>query len=124
MNKFLQKLHKGFKMSEKILTVEELDDLEHYKIIADEKELKWFYDHCVHPLKRNEAYAFCLASRHKKLTDEERKGTGLGRSEMLDPILLMNVGRKVSVHTNVIRKHLQLRKVYHSLQRLWYVTST
>ena len=75
-------------MPEKILTVEELDKLEHYKIIADEEELKWFYDHCVHPLKRNEAYAFCLSSRHKKLTDEERKGTGLGRSEMLDPTVV------------------------------------
>lgn len=88
MNKLLKKLHKGFKMPEKILTVEELDALEHYKIIADEKELRWFYDHCVHPLKRNEAYAFCLASRHKKLTDEERKGVGLGRSEMMDPTVV------------------------------------
>ena len=88
MNKLLKKLHKGFKMPEKILTVEELDALEHYKIIADEKELRWFYDHCVHPLKRNEAYAFCLSSRHKKLTDEERKGTGLGRSEMMDPTVV------------------------------------
>lgn len=88
MNKLLKKLHKGFKMPEKILTVEELDALEHYKIIADEEELRWFYDHCVHPLKRNEAYAFCLASRHKKLTDEERKGVGLGRSEMMDPTVV------------------------------------
>ena len=88
MNKLLKKLHKGFKMPEKILTVEELDALEHYKIIADEKDLRWFYDHCVHPLKRNEAYAFCLSSRHKKLTDEERKGTGLGRSEMMDPTVV------------------------------------
>ena len=75
-------------MSERILTLEELDALEHYKIIADEEELKWFYDHCVHPLKRNEAYAFCLSSRHKKLTDEERKGTGIGKSEMLDPTVV------------------------------------
>lgn len=70
------------------MTIEELDKLEHYKIIADEKELKWFYDHAVHPLKINEAYAFCLSSRHKKLTEEERKGTGLGRSEMLDPTVV------------------------------------
>ena len=88
MNKLLQKIYKRFKMSEKILTVEELDALEHYKIIADEEELKWFYDHCVYPLKRNEAYAFCLASRHKKLSDEERKETALGRSEMLDPTVV------------------------------------
>lgn len=88
MNKFLQKIYKRFKMSEKILTVEELDALEHYKIIADEEELKWFYDHCVYPLKRNEAYAFCLASRHKKLNDEERKEIALGHSEMLDPTVV------------------------------------
>lgn len=69
-------------------TLEELDKLEHYKLIADEAELKWFYDHCVYPLKRNEAYAFCLASRHKKLTEEERQGTGLGRSEMMDPTVV------------------------------------
>ena len=70
------------------MTVDELDKLEHYRLIADEDELKWFYDHCVHPLKRNEAYAFCLASRHKKLTEEERKGSGLGRSEMMDPTVV------------------------------------
>lgn len=70
------------------MTLEELDALEHYKIIANEEELRWFYDHAVKPLKRNEAYAFCLSSRHKKLTEEERKGTGLGRSEMLDPTVV------------------------------------
>lgn len=69
-------------------TLEELDKLEHYKIIADENELKWFYDHCVFPLKRNEAYAFCLASRGKKLTDEERNGMRRGRSEMLNPTVV------------------------------------
>lgn len=73
------------------LTLEELDALEHYKIIADEDELKWFYDHCVYPLKRNEAYAFCLSSRYKKLSDEERSGHGVhsGRSEMLDPTVVL-----------------------------------
>ena len=69
-------------------TVEEnikmLESLEHYKLIADEEELKWFYDHCVHPLKRNEAYAFCLSIRKKKLNEEDLKSP-LGRVEMLDP---------------------------------------
>ena len=69
-------------------TIEEnikmLDSLEHYKLIADEEELKWFYDHCVHPLKRNEAYAFCLSIRKKKLNEEDLKSP-LGRVEMLDP---------------------------------------
>ena len=61
-----------------------LESLEHYKLIADENELKWFYDHCVHPLKRNEAYAFCLSIRKKKLNTEDLKSP-LGRVEMLDP---------------------------------------
>lgn len=61
-----------------------LESLEHYKLIADEDELKWFYDHCVHPLKRNEAYAFCLSIRKKKLNAEDLKSP-LGRVEMLDP---------------------------------------
>lgn len=61
-----------------------LESLEHYKLIADENELKWFYDHCVYPLKRNEAYAFCLSIRKKKLTAEDLKSP-LGRVEMLDP---------------------------------------
>ena len=69
-------------------TVEEnikmLESLEHYKLIADENELKWFYDHCVYPLKRNEAYAFCLSIRKKKLNAEDLKSP-LGRVEMLDP---------------------------------------
>lgn len=65
--------------------LKKLDEAEYYKIIGDETELKWFYDNCVPKPLQNEAFAFCLSSRHKKLTEEERKGTGLGRSEMLDP---------------------------------------
>ena len=65
-------------------TIKMLDSLEHYKLIADENELKWFYDHCVYPLKRNEAYAFCLSIRKKKLNAEDLKSP-LGRVEMLDP---------------------------------------
>jgi len=61
-----------------------LESLEHYKLIADENELKWFYDHCVHPLKRNEAYAFCLSIRKKKLNAEDIKSP-LGHVEMIDP---------------------------------------
>ena len=61
-----------------------LESLEHYKLIADENELKWFYDHCVYPLKRNEAYAFCLSIRKKKLNAEDLKSP-LGSVEMLDP---------------------------------------
>lgn len=69
-------------------TLEELDAMEHYKIIGDETELKWFYNHCVYPLKRNEAYAFCLSSRFKKLTEEERGSLHRGRTEMCEPTVI------------------------------------
>ena len=74
--------------TKKYHTLSELDAMEHYKIIADEEELRWFYDHCVFSLKQNEAYAFCLSSRFKKLTEEERNGIAKGRSEMLDPTVV------------------------------------
>lgn len=60
-----------------------------YHVIADIDELKWFFDHCVHPPKRNEAYAFCLSFRNKKLTDEEKEALDMPRSEMLDPQVVM-----------------------------------
>lgn len=66
-------------------TLEELDSLDNYEIIGDETELKWFYDNCVPKPLQSEAFAFCLSSRNKRLSEEERKNTGLGRSEMMDP---------------------------------------
>lgn len=68
--------------------LEMLESLDHYKVLADEEELKWFYDHCVFPLKRNEAYAFCLSLRKKKLNEEDLKSP-LGRVEMLDPQVVL-----------------------------------
>ena len=58
---------------------------EYYKVIADVDELEWFYNHCVHKPKMNEAYAFCLSFRNKRLTDEEKEALDMPRSEMLDP---------------------------------------
>lgn len=65
-----------------------LENLDHYKLIEDEKELRWFFDHCVRPPKINEAYAFCLSIRKKKL-DKEDLASPLGRVEMLDPQVVM-----------------------------------
>ena len=45
-------------------------NIEVYKYLEDEEELKWFFDHVVIPLKPHEEYYFCNASRGKKLTDE------------------------------------------------------
>lgn len=67
------------------INVEVLDKLDTYQIIADEKELRWFYDHVIQKPGYDEAYAFCLAHRSKKLTKEEREYFHAKESEMLDP---------------------------------------
>lgn len=49
-------------------------------------ELQWYFDHIIAKPKNDEAYAFCMASRHKKLTKEEREELGQSSDdEMLDP---------------------------------------
>jgi len=52
-----------------------------YQMIADENELKWFFDHVIQKPKVNESYSAVFVSRHKKLTDEELKTFGLTRKE-------------------------------------------
>lgn len=68
--------------------IERLDSLSHYEMIADEAEFRWFYDNCVYAPKRNEAYAFCISLRKKKLNKEDIKSP-LGRVEMLDPQVVL-----------------------------------
>ena len=59
---------------------------EHYKLISDMNELKWYFDHIIAKPNYDEAYAFCMSSRHKKLTQEEREELGQSSDdEMLDP---------------------------------------
>lgn len=53
-----------------------------YKIIADEKELKWYYENILHPLENNEVYFVSLSARNKYLTAKEREDLQLGRTEM------------------------------------------
>ena len=48
--------------------IEVLDKLDTYQIIADEKELRWFFDHVIRKPEVYESYAFCLSHRSKKLT--------------------------------------------------------
>lgn len=49
-------------------------------------ELQWYFDHIIAKPKNDEAYAFCMVSRHKKLTKEEREELGQSSDdEMLDP---------------------------------------
>lgn len=56
-------------------------DLPMYQMIADEKELKWFFDHVIQKPQVNESYSAVFVSRHKKLTDEEAKEIGITRKE-------------------------------------------
>ena len=52
-----------------------------YQVIADENELKWFYDNVIQRPKVNESYSMVFVCRHKKLTDEEKQRLGLTRSK-------------------------------------------
>lgn len=52
-----------------------------YQMIADENELRWFFDHVVQRPQVNESYSAVFVSRHKKLTDEEAKTFGITRKD-------------------------------------------
>ena len=56
-------------------------DLPFYQMIADENELRWFFDHVIQRPQVNESYSAVFVSRHKKLTDEEAKEIGITRKE-------------------------------------------
>jgi hypothetical protein len=53
-----------------------------YDFLADEEELKWFWEYGIPPLKREEIYFVSLSCRNKTLTEDERKTFMCGRSEM------------------------------------------
>lgn len=52
-----------------------------YQMIADENELKWFFEHVIQKPQVNESYSMVFVSRHKKLTKEEQVTFGLTRKE-------------------------------------------
>jgi len=52
-----------------------------YQMIADENELRWFFDHVLVKPQVNESYSAVFVSRHKKLTKEEQEVVGLTRKE-------------------------------------------
>lgn len=52
-----------------------------FNVIADETELKWFFDHVIQKPQVNESYSAVFVSRHKKLTKEEQEQFGLTRKE-------------------------------------------
>ena len=58
-----------------------LDSPGMYQMIADENELRWFFEHVIQRPQVNESYSAVFVSRHKKLTDEEAKDFGITRKE-------------------------------------------
>lgn len=52
-----------------------------YEMVADENELKWFFDHVLFKPLITEAYSMVFVSRHKKLSEEEKKIIGLSSEE-------------------------------------------
>ena len=58
---------------------------EHYKLISDMNELKWYFDHIIAKPNYDEAYAFCMSSRHKKLTKEEAQAKAKGWKNSYSP---------------------------------------
>ena len=43
-----------------------------YSVVADESELKWFFDNVIQKPQVNESYSMVFVCRHKKLTKEEK----------------------------------------------------
>lgn len=66
---------------------------EFYKIVADEAEMKWFFDHVISEPRPEETYMVCLSARSKKLTEDERKVYQLGRGEMMRTELIRRKGK-------------------------------
>lgn len=52
-----------------------------YQMIADENELRWFFDHVIQKPNIYESYSMVWVSRRKKLTKEERIEFGLTTAE-------------------------------------------
>ena len=78
-NEELKKLFTGY--AEKLKELNPRSVWDCYQMIADEKELKWFFDHVIQKPQVNESYSAVFVSRHKKLTKEEQETIGLTRKE-------------------------------------------
>ena len=67
--------------------------MDFYKIVEDENEMKWFFDHVIVDPEPYETYMVCLSARSKKLNEEERKVYQLGRGEMMRTEIIRRKGR-------------------------------
>lgn len=61
--------------------IENITITDRYEVIADEKELKWFFDNIIQKPLVNESYAAVFCARYKKLTDEERAEVGIAKRD-------------------------------------------
>lgn len=52
-----------------------------YSVVADEAELKWFFDHVIVKPNVIESYSMVFVCRHKKLTKEEKESLGMANNE-------------------------------------------
>ena len=52
-----------------------------YQMVADEDEIKWFFDNVVQKPMIHESYAAVFVARFKKLSDEERAEVGVAKRE-------------------------------------------
>lgn len=66
--------------------------MDFYKIVEDETELKWFFDHVITKPEPYETYMVCLSARAKKLDEKERKIYQLGRGEMMRTEIIRRKG--------------------------------
>lgn len=69
-----------------------MEENEFYKLVADEKEMEWFFDHIIEPPLAHETYMICLSARGKKLDKNEREIYQLGRGEMMRTELIRRKG--------------------------------
>ena len=54
-------------------------EVDTYKVIANEDELKWFFDFAINKPLLYESYLAVFVCRHKKLTEQEKQEIGLSR---------------------------------------------
>ena len=69
-----------------------MEENEFYKLVVDEKEMEWFFDHIIEPPLAHETYMICLSARSKKLDKDEREIYQLGRGEMMRTELIRRKG--------------------------------
>ena len=61
--------------------IENVTITDRYEVIADEKELLWFFDNIIQKPLVHESYAAVFCARYKKLTDDERSKVGISKRD-------------------------------------------